>query len=430
MKSLNEDFLHFIWRFQKLKTNHLTTQDEQKIIVFDPGQYNTNAGPDFLHARIKIDQIEWVGHVEVHIHSSDWDRHRHSEDEAYHNVILHVVWKHDLEIRIKDQHLPTLELQSIIDLQLLNHWTTYNRSKEEILCSSYLPAINPLLISNMIEKVGIERLERKAEGIQKELRENKNDWDAVFYRMMAANFGFGINKLSFQELVETLPFDVFRKIQDVYLLESVLFGQAGFLDEVVDEYQEKMLEDYLYLASKYQLTKRLSRSMWRFSKLRPANFPTLRISQFAHFIANDRIDLQMLIDNERPDDIIRKEQIAVSSYWKDHYDFGKKFKRAIQGQVGKQSLDMLIINVVCPILAAYSKFVDDQKYMDRAIEILLRTRSESNKITRKWKAKGIQLSNAFDSQSVIQLFNHYCLKKRCLSCTIGIKILDNDLLAG
>ncbi|WP_436515568.1 DUF2851 family protein [Ekhidna sp. To15] len=421
---MDEQFLHYIWKYQKFETGQLQLTNDQSLKVFYPGNHNHDSGPDFEEARLKIEAIEWAGQVEIHINSSDWLNHNHQHDPSYESVILHVVWNHDKEICINEEIIPTLELKKRIDLGILEKYQQHLRSTSEILCSTQIKSLSTLNIRNMIDRVLIERLEEKSGRILSNLNETTNDWEQITYRTIAANFGFSTNKEAFIRLSEHLPFDRLKKVlQNIKSTEALLFGQAGFLENDVDDYQSELKEEFQFLHAKFQLKEPLSKVHWKFGKLRPANFPIIRLAQMSSLFHHQPQLFTLLIKEGNIEEVKKKLLVDVSDYWQSHYDFGKSRKR-VSEKMGISSFENLIINSMAPLLAAYAKFTGEQKYMDRAMEILESISAESNRITKKWNALGINATSGFESQGLIQLFKDYCQKRRCLHCNIGVEILN------
>lgn len=421
---MDEQFLHYIWKYQKFNSTNLHLSDEQSLNVFYPGNHNHDSGPDFEEARIKIGDIEWAGKVEIHIRSSDWIRHNHQSDKAYESVILHVVWEHDKDIYISNEVIPTLELKGLVDPSIVKSYQTYLRSTDEILCARQIALVSSLHVHGMMDRVLVERLTDKSATILTELKQNTNDWEQVTYLTLAANFGFSTNKESFIRLARLLPFNKLKKeLQRLQSTEALLFGQAGLLEHPIDDYQQELRSEFRFLQQKHMLDESLSKVQWKFGKLRPANFPSVRLSQFAALLHKQPKLFSFLIETGNVKEIKKILLVSVSDYWQHHYDFGKPSKNPAE-KMGTGSIENVLINSVAPLLAAYAKYTDKQEYMDRAVEILASIPPERNRITKKWDPLGIQSSSAFDSQSLIQLYKSYCQRRRCLQCNIGVAILN------
>ena len=422
---MEETFLHFIWKFQYFDASNLMSENEQEILVLNPGIKNNDAGPDFLNSRIKIGDIVWNGHVEIHIDSKDWIRHKHQNDPVYDNVILHVVWKNNAPIKRKDNtSIPAMELKGRVDEKLILNYEQLMYPGEDILCKSFLPRIKPLLFLNIREKALVQRLEKKASLIYRELGLVNGDWEEVSWRMLCKNFGFKTNAFPFTELTKSLPFKILKKESHHFMtVEALLFGQAGFLEHEIDDvYFDKLKREYDFKKKKYNLERRLDEHQWKFLRLRPANFPTIRLAQLARLIIEHENLFSFLL-NFNDSRALKKELVLEQSeYWKTHYRFGVKSASNI-GNLGISSIENILINTVSPLLFAYGNHRDNDDIRDKATELLESIRAESNAIVNKWKDLGIEVKNAFDSQAYIELYNEFCSKRRCLNCSIGADII-------
>lgn len=422
---MNEAFLHYIWQYQYFDKTTLTTTTGETISVLLPGFKNTNAGPDFLNAKIKIGDVVWIGHVEVHINSSEWIDHRHHIDAAYENVILHVVWKENQFILQKDQSkLPTFELKGRVSENLLIRYRKLINQPESIPCAHHLAGIPEIKKFSMIEKALIERLETKSLVVQELLKHNGNDWEQTAFQVLCKNFGFKINGTAFERLAEIMPHRILLKHNHSVQVEALLFGQAGLLDDVkTDSYFTLLKREYEILARKFSLwDSRMNRSQWKFLRLRPANFPTIRIAQLASLVVNQKNIFSKIVDATSYKDLMTMFSVTQSDYWQNHYRFEYPTGEKIAG-LGESSVHNLLINSVAPLLVAYGKTRDEQVYVDRAIEFLQQIPAEQNAITSRWKKQDVGATSAADSQGLIELFNSYCAKKRCLDCNLGFSIL-------
>ncbi len=419
---MDEQFLHYIWKYQLFENSLLV--NNQELTVFYQGDYNLDSGPDFKEARIKVDSIEWAGQVEIHMKSSDWFHHKHNTDSAYDNVVLHVVWQHDQEVEVNGSTIPTLELKNKIDPELINRYKNHLRSKTDILCQTQLSGLNPMKISGMIDRASVERLEEKADQILKGLKDNQNDWEEIVYKTIAANFGFSTNKDAFIRLTEILPFHKLKKnLQNLLSTEALLFGQAGFLETANEVYRDELKKEYTYLHGKHQLQEPMISVQWKFGKLRPQNFPTVRLSQFASLLHNHPKLFSLLIETENVKTLKALFKVNTSDYWQSHYDFEKERKQKAVG-MGEKSVEIILLNSVSPILAAFAKFTGEQRFMDRAISLLESIHFEDNRITRKFDQLFFPSKSAFDSQALIHLYKNYCSRKKCLQCNIGVNLIS------
>jgi hypothetical protein len=422
---MNEAFLHYIWQYQYFDKAKFFTTSGDAISVLLPGFKNTNAGPDFLNAKIKIGDVVWIGHVEIHINSSEWIDHRHHIDAAYENVILHVVWKENQFILQKDQSkLPTFELKGRVSEDLLIRYRMLVNQPDSIPCSHHLATIPEIKKFSMIEKALVERLENKALLIHELLKKNENDWEQTTFHVLCKNFGFKINSPAFERLAEVIPQKILLKHNQGLQVEALLFGQAGFLDDKkYDSYFTLLKREYDLLGKKYSLLEsRMNRSQWKFLRLRPANFPTIRIAQLAALIVNQKNIFSKIVDATSYKDLMTMFSVTQSDYWRNHYRFDYSTDEKIAA-LGESSVHNILINSVIPLLVAYGKARDDQAFVDRAIGFLQQIPPEQNVIITRWKKQEVRAASAGDSQGLIELFNNYCMKKRCLDCNIGFSIL-------
>jgi hypothetical protein len=422
---MKESFLHYIWQFQYFNKEALVTSDGISLQVFSTGILNPDAGPDFQNAKVKIGDIEWVGSVEIHIKSSEWNDHQHFKDAAYDTVVLHVVWINDKPVLRSDgTSIPTLELKLRVDQSLINSYKKLMESSNEIACAKMLPIVDSLLIRSMLDSALVQRLETKADLVVEILKRNTHDWEQTTYELLAKNFGFKINSEPFQQLSRSLPYKLLLKHSDNLIqLEALLFGQAGFLEiEPGDEYYILLKREYKILKAKYSLVQGVKKSQWRFLRLRPANFPTIRIAQFASLIFHSKNLFSKIMEAENASTLKKIVNVEQSDYWQQHYQFNKKSTSTI-APLGQLSIYNLIINSVAPILVAYGQFNSNQALVDRAIELLQSIEPENNAIIRMWNALNVKPGNAHDSQALIELHNSYCMPKRCLDCRIGASII-------
>jgi hypothetical protein len=421
---MTEAFIHYLWQFQQFNKSLLQTTKQESVKVLKTGILNTDAGPDFLQARILIGDIEWVGNIEIHIKSSDWNMHNHQYDGAYNNVILHVVWQHDKPILREDgSEIPTLELRLITNTALLAKYQTLLTNKSVIPCAPQFNSVSDLARIATLDKTLTKRLIQKSKIVEELLEENNGDWEDTAYQLLAKNFGFKINSEAFLRLSKNLSLKVLQKHRDsIIQIEAILFGQSGLLTDV-DTYSNRLWQEYNFLSAKYSLKGQiLSNHEWKLLRTRPANFPTIRIAQLAKLIASQKSFFSLFTQTESIEDLRKILQIKQSEYWQEHYHFGKKAERKSKG-LGKDSIDNLIINTVIPLLACYSQKIDNQAYMDRAIAFLESFPPESNHIIDLWKNLGLEIKTAFDAQASIELYNNFCSQKKCLQCNIGIEIL-------
>lgn len=422
---MNESFLHYLWQFQYFDKDQLCSEEGEPISVLKVGFLNSNAGPDFTDSKIRMNGIEWAGTTEIHVKSSDWYLHHHEVDEAYENVVLHVVWENDKPVFRNDKSpIPTLVLKHRVEESIFKEYRKLINSHSAIACEKSFSAVDDLTKLSMLDRTLMGRLERKADSVREVLKSNHGDWEETGYQLLAKNFGFKVNEEPFSQLARALPYKIVLKQSSLLQAEALLFGQAGMLEtKTRDEYITGLYVEYHALAQKYALKEsRLSHSQWRFLRLRPANFPTLRIAQFASMLYSSKNIFSQLVSANSYRAVRDLIVAGQSVYWNTHYSFGKK-ARGIVADLGELSVQNIMINTVVPLLVAYGKSKDEQQFVDKGIEMLLQLPGEQNKITRLWSALGLHVKTAFDSQSMIELYNGFCQRRQCLNCLVGSTIL-------
>lgn len=424
---MRESFLHFIWQFQKFNSALLHTSDGQALQIYAIGNYNTDAGPDFLNAKLLIDDITWYGHIEIHLKSSDWNRHKHQHDQAYNNVVLHVVWEHDAEVEMANgQVLPVLELQDRIKPDLLKRCNQLIKSPEKIPCATQLDQVKSIEKASMLDHVGVMRLKQKSEVVLHLLEKNKGNWEETTYQLLAKNFGFKTNEEPFLKMAQSLNHKTLIKhAEKPEQIEALIYGMAGFLDGEMEGYGLALKKEFEYLSKKYKLAGlQLLKAEWKFLRLRPGNFPTVRLAQFSSFLSKNVKCFDQFIHFENKKELRGLFDFQVSAYWQKHYDFEKEGSR-LSKTIGASSIELILINTVAPLLAAYAQYTDNELYMDKAVDLLQSLKPEKNHIISSWESLGLEARDAFDTQSLIGLRNEFCLKKKCLSCKIGVSLINS-----
>lgn len=427
---MSEDFLYFLWQFQYFQKSNLQTAAGEALQILAVGLRNTNAGPDFLNGRVLIDGLEWVGNVEMHLRSSDWHRHTHTHDPAYDSVILHVVWENDAVIERPDGSLvPTLALKPLTSLLLLQRYRSLLDSREVIPCANQFESVPELQKRSMLDRVLLQRLQRKAATVHEMLARNQQDWEETTYQLLAQNFGFKINAEPMLRLAQGLPLKVLLKHRDnLTQLEALLLGQSGLLTNApgTDDYSLTLEREYSFLATKYGVNSHQLRAHeWKFLRLRPANFPTVRLAQLATLIQQQTSFFSLFIHTEKMEQLSNVLHVQQSDYWRKHYLFQKESAVKVPA-LGKTSVENIIINTVVPLLAAYSEARDNHSFLDKAMEFLEQLPTEKNHVTDLWVTLGQTTKTAFDSQAVIELYTHFCQPKHCLNCTIGTTLLRHS----
>ena len=422
---MQEEFLHYLWVNKKLPFTQLKTHLNESLEINHFGQYLQNAGPDIFNAQISINQQKWAGNIEIHIKSSDWYLHNHEKDANYDNVILHVVWENDSPIFRKDNsEIPTLELKKYVSLSEINKYKSLFTSKSWINCENQITEIDNFIWNNWLESLFLNRLERKSEVIDKRLQETNHNWEAVFFEMLAKNFGLNTNGDCFLHLAQSIPYSIIRKESfDAENLEALFFGKLNLLEEnLEDEYYLKLKSNWKYLKLKYNLQEEFG-SQPQFFKLRPDNFPTIRLSQLIFLISNKQNLFSQLILANSYSEIKGLLKSETSEYWKSHYNFSKTSKTKSK-VLTSQFIDLLIINTIIPIKFSYEKSLGKLNF-EELVSLLEAIPSEKNSIIEKFSEFDIKSANAFQSQSLLELKNEYCNKNKCLKCAVALQLLKN-----
>jgi hypothetical protein len=425
---MKEEFLHFLWKYNLYDQGSLTDNENNTIVVINPGEYNRDSGPDFFNARILIAGTEWAGNVEIHTRSSHFNNHGHNSDHAFDNVILHVVSENDRKVfNSRGEELLTVEIR--YDPGLFEKYSALVNNPCSIACQNDVQKLDGFFIRHWLTALTIERLQAKSDAIMKIFSETGNDWDETFYRIIARYFGFRVNKEPFEMLASALPFRIIRKHSDNrFQIEALLFGTSGMLDEglfkeaLSDKYYKDLIREYRILSAKYSLQP-VHGWLWKFSKLRPVNFPTIRISQLAAMLSVTGGLFSKILETVDIKQLRELFECEASSYWDDHYIFGKKSSR-LPKKAGLQAADIFLINAVIPIVFIYGRFHDRPELCERALEFLEETDPEKNSVISDWKSAGIEMESAFYTQALLQLTDEYCRKRRCLECRIGCRLIS------
>ena len=426
MPKLNEELLQFIWQHKLLKPLPLITQSGEEIFVLKTGERNIDAGPDFFNAQIKLKEIVLAGNVEVHIKSSDWLKHGHQKNKNYDNIILHVVYEHNVVLEQNSiHHVEVLELKHLITDETLEQYHKLSSAKTKLPCATQLQTVNNLKFVAWMERMTIERLEEKVRRFEGLWKEFNGDYSQTFYTILLRNFGFNVNALPFELLAKQLPFQLLLKHADnVMQLEALLLGVAGLLEnQFEDKYIQNLQNEFEYLRNKYQL-KALNKDLFKFSKLRPANFPNVRLVQFAQLMHKKSGILLNPTQLKEVNEIKDLLMIKLEGYWKNHYVLdGRTLEKELS--LGETSAENIIINTFAPFFFFYSKKMAKPELSDLAIELLSNSAFEVNAKSKLFSAKKESLASAADSQAIINLYDNYCSKKRCLNCGIGAAILKS-----
>jgi hypothetical protein len=422
---MNEAFLSFLWQLGLYNSESLFV-DGEKIVIVHPGMLNRNAGPDFFNAKIKIGETLWVGNVEIHVKASDWYLHNHDKNASFDNVVLHVTSLNDQQVfTSKGRAVPTIELN--YDSQYLYNYDFLMGATQWVACSDRIPSVNPFLITSLLSKLGVERLESHSVSIEANLHDTCNNWEESLYRQIARGYGFHINSQPFESLAKFTPFIVLKKYAgNLMQLEAILFGQAGLLEDDYcnDEYYKTLRSEYQFLKKKHNLQP-MHPHPWKFMRLRPGNFPTVRIAQFAALIYRNPSVFSLVLEATSLEALVALFATDVSDYWHSHYTFGNE-SRPISKFFGAGSAKIIIINTVVPLYFVYGKMLSVTSFQDKAMQFLEEIEAEDNSVISEWVKVGVKPRNAFESQALLQLKAEYCDKKRCLECGIGAKIVTSQ----
>lgn len=428
-----EQLLHYVWKHKLFPLGGLRTTDGRPVEVIDSGLHNHDAGPDFFNAKVKIGDTMWVGNVEIHDKASEWYLHRHHTDEHYDSVILHVVGIIDTDVQTcSGQILPQLQLD--VPETVRQNYDELRKTERYPPCYQIIPSISRLAIHAYMNALQTERLEQKTEAIRRRVKLCDGSWEAACFVTLARNYGFGINSDALERWAQSVPLQCVAHHRDNLLqIEAIFMGQAGLLDPsamserhreaaVKDDYFVRLREEYRYLSHKFGLLP-MDYSQWRFLRLRPQNFPYIRIAQLANLYYQRKMSLANLVDCHEVADAGDLLCANVTRYWETHYTFGHESPRR-EKRVSAASRNVLLVNTVVPMLFAYGRHKRDDSLCERAINFLEALKAEDNHIVRMWKDCGLSVENAGDSQALIQLKNEYCDKRECLRCRLGYHYLS------
>lgn len=427
-----EQLLHYVWKHKAFPLKELHTTEGQPVEIVNPGFHNTDAGPDFFNAKVRVGGTLWVGNVEIHTSSSDWYRHRHDSDPAYNNVILHVATVVDCDICGPDgQSIPQLQLDVPDDIRL--NYESLMRLDMTPRCAAIVKDTPRLIAHNWLSALQVERLEERSAQVMARHKACGMDWETTFFVTLARTLGFGVNGDAFELWAGSIPPSAIGKHRDdEFQIEAVFFGQAAMLDPdsynarkrdelARDPYFTKLRNEYLYLQKKFTL-KPIDHSVWKFLRLRPQNFPTVRIAQMAALYSSRQISLSKVI-NADDSQLQALLTTAVSPYWQTHYTFASAESKPSQRPFSTASISLITVNCIAPLLFTYGRYKGDEKLCERALSLLEQLRPEDNKVVRAWADAGFTCDSAADSQALLQLNNRYCEPHDCLRCRFGYEFI-------
>lgn len=416
---MNERLLQFIWQHLYFNKEQLITEDGQLLQIIFQGSINTNQGPDFLNAKLKIGDVLWAGHVELHLKTSDWKKHGHENDEQYNSVILHVVWQHDT---IAQQRFPLLALNSRVASSLLQKYDELMQQNKFIPCEKQVASVREIVWLSWKERMVAERFQQRSKKIEELLVITKHHWEDVFWQLIARNFGLPLNADLFEAIAQSISVTILAKHKNqIQQVEALLLGQAGLLsDEFDDHYPQMLAKEYQFLKKKYKLEPVPQKPV--FLRMRPSNFPTIRLAQMAMLIHHSSHLFSKIIEAKELSEIKKMLQLTANDFWHTHYTLteASAFKKK---KLGTMMLENILINTIIPMLFAYGSYHKNGQIKQKAIQWLQQLPKEKNVVTKKWEEVGVAHQSAFDSQALLHLKKNYCTQKNCISCAVGNSIL-------
>jgi hypothetical protein len=419
---MNEALLQFIWQHSLYSLNGLCTTAGEQLTIIHCGRLNRNAGPDFLEAKIKVGETILVGNVELHTKSSDWLKHGHQNDPKYKNLILHAVY--ELDSANDTVNIPTLILKDHVPVQVIERYAGLIKTVEKLPCAGQHMVVKEIVKESWMSRLLAERWEQKLADWNVMLENTADDWRNLLYWRLAANFGFKTNATPFLLLAQSLPLNIpTRHKENLQQLEALFFGQAGMLHgDFIDEYPRTLQKEYDYLKKKYQL-KPINEALWKFLRMRPVNFPTVRIAQFAALVHKSLHLFSQIIETHSVKEIEPLFDVAASGYWDSHFRFDVLQDQVAPKALGRSSVENIVINTIAPIQFLYAARQDTIKLQERSLQLLEAVPAEKNNVMRIWSENNWPAANAAQSQALLQLYNNYCTAKRCLECPIGLNII-------
>ncbi len=421
---MHESLLHFIWLKGSFEQNNLLTTDNQKIVIVNQGKTHSDGGPDFQQASLYIQDQLWVGDIEIHVDSSEWFSHGHHKDKAYDSVILHVCFNCNKRIvRSNGSEIPCLELKGKISPDVLKRYEDLQLTHADIPCSGLISDVDEAVKAFTLEHMMGRKVQQTSDQIIQSVEERGIDWPTILYQRICRSFGLRINKDPFHMLSQLIPFSLILKYSDkIEYLEALIFGTAGFLAKIGrDEYESRLIMHYNFLQQKHQLDK-MEVHLWKFLRLRPANFPTIRLAQLSFFLTKSSNLFSKCLELRSVKKAMEFFSSETTAYWQNHFRFGHKsvYKHKMLGQA---TINLILINAVVPVLLAYAQWKKDDDLTERTLILFNQIDGENNKLTRKFKSLGFPVHSASSTQGIVYLAENFCTFKRCLECPIGQNIL-------
>ena len=423
-REVPERLLHFIWENKQFKFGDLKTTDGWPVQVLYVGRIHEDAGPDFQHARLIIAGTQWAGHVEIHVRASDWYAHKHQFDPAYDSVILHVVWEEDRKVyRTNGQAIPCLELRNRVDGQVLRRYHSWKSNEGRLACSALFGSVNMLQKGLWLDHLLVERFQLRVAYLKKRLQGLRGDWEQLFTEQLFRGFGLRVNAEPMEMLARIAPLRMLEKYRHAPLqIEAMLFGQAGLLPEFPSNpYELDLVDQFAFLKRKHKLTT-MSAAAWKFSRMRPAAFPTFRMARLAALIHRRKQFFRFALEAAGAEAVQDFLSVELPPFWKHHYRFGMPAS-APTAVFGEAFLRVLLLNVFIPMRFFYGSYTGQQQYIDQSLLWMERLPPEDNKVLRFWKQEGLPVGSAAEGQAALHWYKHYCKPKRCLDCRIGRLLL-------
>jgi hypothetical protein len=419
MFSIKEDWIHWIWSSGSFRSHDLCTTSGIPVQLLNRGYAHSDAGPDFPESTLRLGPALWAGSVELHVKASDWNKHGHQHDEAYNTVILHVVWEHDADVQRQDgTTVPCLVLKPLVDPALLDRLSELYANSGWLACSGMLSQVPTELLDVMRNEALTQRMLDKSAPLLALAKACNHDWEWVLYQTLGGNFGFRTNGPAFAQLTSNLDYRILlRHRHNPFQLEALLFGQSGLLQGQKDAYARRLGREYAFLQHKYGLQP-MQAAAWKFLRMRPLNFPTLRIAQFAALMQQHERLFDRILNFLDADELLKLFDVAAEGYWEDHYRFGLPSPQGIK-RLGSVAGLNILVNTAAPIMFAYGLHTHDQTLMNRAKMLLEALPPENNRIIRNWAAEGVTAAHAAHGQALTGQWKRLCASRSCLQCAAG-----------